>query len=95
MGRGGRGRPVGLIEVAERVVVDSRLYGLGRGDAQRGGHGPPLATLRGPLVADLPPPFLFDLRGGNGLARTMPGRAAPLARGESGRSEATSLPLPP
>jgi len=36
MGRGGRGGLVGLIEEADRVVVDSPLSGLGRGDAQRG-----------------------------------------------------------
>ncbi len=36
MGHGARVGLVGLIEVTDRVVVDSRLYGLGRGDAQRG-----------------------------------------------------------
>jgi len=37
MGHGARVGLVGLIEVTDRVVVDSRLYGLGREDAQRGG----------------------------------------------------------
>jgi len=36
MGHGARDGLVGLIEVADRVVVDSRLSGLGRGDVQTG-----------------------------------------------------------
>jgi hypothetical protein len=36
MGHGARDGLVALIEVADRVVVDSRLSGLGRGDVQTG-----------------------------------------------------------
>ena len=36
MGHGARDGLVGLIKVTDRVVVDSRLSGLGRGDVQTG-----------------------------------------------------------